>query len=434
MSTRVTPVGPGRTPLLPPPPERPPRRWRLSTFQALRHRNYRLYFAGQLVSLTGSWVQTAALTWVTYELTGQNRWTALVAAAQVVPTLLLGAWGGSLADRCPRRGLILATQSLLLALAGLLGALVLLGPATPAALLAVALAIGVVNAVDTPARLAFVIDMVGRDDLANAVALNSLQFNVARAVGPAAGAVLLEAVGAGPCFLLNGLSFLAVLAALACMRLPPRPAVRGGTSGPARGSLLEGFRHLARRRGLVLLLGLAGALTFFGWPVLSLLPDVSVKRLGAGNAGYSWMLSAVGLGALLGALTVASFGTGRGRLPLLAAGVVLAAAGLGGLSVVRSLPPALGCCALVGGGLILFFATGQAAMQLGSDDHNRGRILGIWLMVLSGAHPLGQLSAGAVADAWGVARVLALQGLGVALAAACVSALALAGRGRKSGG
>ncbi len=423
MATETTPGGPARSPTFPLSPETSGR-WRPGTFRALRHPNYRLYFLGQLVSLTGSWVQAAALTWVAYELTGQNRFTALVAAAQVVPTLLLGVWGGGLADRLPRRALIFGTQTALLALAGLLGALVLMGLATPAALLGIAALIGVVNAVDTPTRLAFVIDMVGRDDLANAIALNSLLFNVARAVGPAVSAGLLPWLGAGPCFLLNGLTFVAVLVALAHMRLPARatPLVQRHEAH----SLREGFRHLARQRPLLLLLLLAGAMAFFGWPVLSLLPDVSVKRLGAGNAGYSWMLSAVGLGALLGALAVASLSSPRWRFPLLGAGVVLGAAGLGGLSLARELPLAVGCCVLMGGGLILFFATGQAAMQLGSDDHNRGRIMGIWLMVLSGAHPLGHLSAGQVADTWGVAPVLGLQAAGIAVAGACVLLLALA--------
>jgi MFS family permease len=403
-------------------------RWRRGTFRALRHRNYRLYFAGQLVSLTGSWVQTAALTWLAWDLTHQSRWPALVGAAQTLPTLALGVWGGSLADRWPRRPLICATQTLLLLLAGLLAALVLLGQITPAGLLAVAGVIGIVNAVDTPARLAFIIDMVGRDDLPNAVALNSLQFNVARCVGPALCGVLLAGLGAGPCFVLNALTFLAVLAALAAMRLPPRPALPTG-SPPA--SLFAGFRHLGRHPLLLLLLLLAGALGLFGWPVLALLPALSARCLRAGHDGYAWMLSAVGAGALVGALLVASFGTRRGRLPLLMLGVVLASSALVGLALVRDLAPAAGCCALLGCGLILFFATGQGVMQLGAGDDNRGQVMGIWLMVLAGAQPLGQVCAGRLADAWGEPAVLALQACGIALAALAVGLLGLAGRLRR---
>ena len=191
-------------------------------------------------------MQTAALTWLAYRLTAGSSLPARVTAAQVVPTLLLGVWGGGLADRLPRRSLIFLAQAGLLLLALLLAGMVAFGLATPLALLAASLLIGVVNAIDTPARLAFVIDMVGRDDLMNAVALNSLLFNVARAVGPALGMLALPWVGLAGCFLLNGLTFLAVLAALAAMRLP-RPGRRAGRA--KRGSLASGFRHLARRRG-----------------------------------------------------------------------------------------------------------------------------------------------------------------------------------------
>jgi MFS family permease len=426
MTTPAAPAVPQRSPLLTPPADRRPPRWRIATFRALRHRNYRLYFAGQFVSLIGSWVQTAALTWVAYALTGSNAFTGLVGAAQVVPTLALGIWGGSLADRLPRRRLIFATQALLLTLAVLLGGPVTLGWATPAWLLAVAVCIGVVNAFDTPARMAFVIDMVGREDLANAVALNSMLFNVARAVGPGVCGLLLPLLGAGPCFLLNGLSFVAILIALACMTLPaapPRPA-----GHPGKSSLRQAMRQLAGDRGLVLLMVMAGAMAFFGWPMMTLLPDVSVKRLGAGNAGYSSMLSAVGFGALVGALLVASFGSGSRRKALLGGGVILTAAALLGLAAVRSLVPAVACCALFGCGLIQFFASGQATVQLGSADHHRGRILAVWLVVLSGAHPLGLLAAGRLADVYGVAFVIALQALGIAAAGLVVVLLKLARR------
>src|SRR3954447_22600805 len=193
---------------------------RPGTFRALRHYNYQLYFFSQVVSLTGSWVQTAALTWLAWDLTRQSRWPALVSAAQILPMLLLSVWGGGLADRLSRRLLIFLSQFGLLLLAFFLAALVAFDRVTPLALLVVSLFIGAVNAIDTPARLAFVFDMVGRDDLMNAVALNSLVFNAARAIGPALGAVALPWVGLAGCFFLNGLTFIAVLLALAAMRLP----------------------------------------------------------------------------------------------------------------------------------------------------------------------------------------------------------------------
>jgi MFS family permease len=398
----------------------------LATFRALRHFNYRLYFSGQLISLTGSWVQTTALTWLAYELTNQSsRWPALIMTAQVIPTLLLGVWGGSLADRWPRRSLIFITQSLLLLTALILAGLVYLDAITPLDLLAVSLVIGIVTAIDTPARLAFVIDMVGREDLANAIALNSLLFNVARAVGPPIGGFLLSHVGAGSCFLINGYTFVAVLVALPLMRLRPQQTVRH--DGP-HGTMVDAFRFLVGHRQLVLLLILAGALAFFGWPLLSLLPALADQQLHPADrsdaAVYtSILLGAVGVGALIGALVVATLSTRRRGL-LLTLGVVLGSVSLLTLAVTDSLTLASVGCALAGGGLILFFATSQAAMQLGCADHNRGRIMGIWLMVLSGAHPAGHMLSGFLADLYGVAPILVGQAAGIAVAGVVIGTLA----------
>jgi len=431
-------------------------RWRVETFRALRHRNYRLYFCGQFVSVTGSWAQSAALMWLAYELTHESRWPALVGAMQVLPTAVLGAWGGSLADRRPRRALIFLTQASLLLLAMLLGGLVLLGQVTPWHLLAVATAAGIVNAIDLPARLAFVIDMVGRDDLPNAIALNSMLFNLARMVGPIVSGILFTLVGrggmgqtaAGVCFLLNGLSFVAVLAALAWMELPPinpSPKRKRGNVplADASGSdIWVGFRYLGRHPRLILLLVLSGAMSLFGWPILSLLPAVADQRLRGSTEAYAWMLSAIGGGAGLASLVVASFSSSRMRRWFLAAGVCLASSSLLGLAMARSLSLAVGCCALLGCGLILFFPTSQSIMQLRSADHVRGRVMGIWSMVLSAAFPLGHLLAGNAADSWlndgsvndvlgrwlavgpgeasGLPLVLAIMGLGIAAASAVV--------------
>jgi MFS family permease len=397
------------------------------TFRALRHRNYRLYFAGQIVSLTGSWVQTAALTWLAYTLTAGSSLPARVTAAQVVPTLILGVWGGSLADRLPRRSLIFLSQVALLVLALALAAMVKFELVSAGALLAASVLIGVVNAVDTPARLAFVVDLVGRDDLMNAVALNSLVFNVARVVGPALGVLALPWVGLAGCFFLNGLTFVAVLVALAAMRLPPKVPT------PVRDVLLPvgGFRHLAGHPGLLLLLALAGSMAFFGWPVLALLPALSDQSLGAGSGGYSWMLSAIGFGALVGALIVATFGTTARRATLIAVGVAVGPASLLGLAWSSTLEQASACCAVAGCGLILFFATAQATMQLGAGEHNRGRVMGIWLMVLAGAQPAGNLVAGQLADACGVPFALAALAGGIAGTGGLVGIAALGLRRRR---
>ena len=308
-----------------------------------------------------------------------------------------------------------------------LAGMVAFGFVSPPALLGAAFLIGVVNAIDTPARLAFVVDMVGRDDLVNAVALNSLVFNVARVVGPALGMAALPLVGIAGCFFLNGLTFVAVLFALAAMRLParastPPPDTHLASSG--------GFRHLAARPGLLLLLALAGTMAFFGWPVLALLPALSDQSLAAGSSGYASLLSAIGVGALVGALVVATFGTPARRSLLISLGVAVGAASLAGLAASSTLPAACAFCAAAGCGLILFFATAQATMQLGAGEHNRGRIMGIWLVVLSGAQPAGNLVAGYLADTYGVPFALAALSAGIAVTGSLVGIAALSRRVR----
>lgn len=409
------PAGPARTTRMPP------------TFRALRHRNYRLYFFGQLVSLLGTLVQSTALMWLTYQLTRESGWTSLIAAVQVLPAFFLGPLGGALADRGPKRSLIFWTQAVYLLLALLLAGLVLGGTATRWHLLVIALANGLVNAVDLPARLAFVMDMVGRDDLVNAVALNSLLFNVARALGPALGGLLLVWLGAGVCFLLNALSYFAVLAALAAMDVDGA----GAGPGPERGGLrtfLGGFGHLAGRPLLAGLILLAGVLTLFGWSFIVLLPALAQRQLGAQEEGYGLLLSGTGSGALVAALLVASFGSLERRRLFLVGGSCLTAAALFGLSLARGLPEAVACCALLGCGLILFFATCQSVVQLSASDQNRGRIMGLWSMVICGALPLGNLLAGWAADLWTEAAVLRADAAGCAAVVLALVVLFALGR------
>jgi MFS family permease len=400
--------------------------WVPDTFRALRHRNYRLYFLGQLISLLGTLAQGAALSWLAFQLTHASRWPALISAAQVAPAFFLGPLGGALAERWPKRSLIFWTQAAYLVLAFVLAALVLTGVARPWHLLVIALGNGLVNALDLPARLAFVMDMVGREDLGNAVALNSLLFNVARAVGPMVGGPLLMYLGAGTCFLLNGLSYFAVLAALAAMnpltlRAPP-------ACGKERGSLasiLAGFGYLRQRRALAALILLAGVMTFFGWAFMVLLPALAQRQMGLREAGYCFLLSATGVGALVAAFTVASLDRHERRPLFLVAGCWLTVAALFALSQARSLSAGLLCCSLLGGGLILFFPTCQAVVQLSSSDGNRGRIMGIWSMVICGALPLGSLLAGLAADHWAEPTVLGIGSLGCAAAAVGVLVLTL---------
>lgn len=404
-------------------PTAAPRRPWAATFRALKHRDYRLYFVGQVVSLTGTWMQTTVLAWLAFHLTGQSKWPALISAAQLLPTLLLGAWTGTIADRWPKRRVLLATQSALLLVAATLTALVAADRVGRWELLALSAAAGVVLAVDLPARLSFIPDLVGgnRDDLMNAVALNSVLFNTARIIGPTLGAELLFNVGPAICFGFNALSYLAVLAALAAMNATGAP----GGAHEERGwrALLHGFASLAARPRLLLLIAAAGITAACGWPFLTLLPALAAKTLLLPERGYGFMVSATGAGALTAALTVATFGTWERRRRFIAGGIVLVGAGLLGLSLVREVWQALLCCALVGFGLISFFATSQSVVQLSADPASRGRIMGIWAMTWSGAVPIGNLLIGPAADLWDVPAVLL--GQSVALAAAAVLLLVL---------
>lgn len=384
-----------------------------ATFRSLRHRNYRLYFIGQLISLTGSWMQTTALMSLAFDLTGVSAWPARISAAQLLPTFLLGAWGGSLADRWPKRRLLIVTQAILLGLALLLMAVVLGRQPSPWELLAVTAAAGLVQAIDLPARLAFVMDMVGREDVTNAIALNSVLFNSARILGPLLAVTLLYHFEPAVCFLGNALSYLAVICALMSMDVAE-------TAGPPRKyegfrDLFAGFAELRRRPALLMLVAAAGTTSLCGWPFLSLLPALA-KQLTAPDSelaktAYGTMLSGTGLGALMAALTVARFGTWERRRHFLGLGVGILSSGLVCLSLAGVLPVSFVCCAGAGFGLVLFFSTGQGVLQLSASASNRGRLLGIWAMVLSGSAPFGNLIVGRAADHWGVAPVLRVQGL-----------------------
>ncbi len=252
-------------------------------------------------------------------------------------------------------------------------------------------------------------DMASREDLMNAVALNSMLFNVARALGPAFAGVLLVYLAPWACFFANGLSYVAVLWALALMTVDGAARVKQRDGGLR--SLHGGLAYLRQHRELAFLVLLATTTALCGWPFMALLPALSHHALASQHQGYSLMLSATGIGALAAAGALATFGSIERRAPLIGAGVALVSAGLIGLSFASELLLAGTCCATVGFGLILFLATSQTVLQLGASEHNRGRLMGIWAMVLSGAVPLGGLLAAPAADQWGEPVVILWLGI-----------------------
>ena len=391
-------------------------------FRALRHRDYRLYFWGQAVSLVGTWLQQAALVWLAYDLTGLSTWTGLVSMATILPTAFLAPFSGWLADLFAKKRIVQLAQTGMLIQAASLAILVWSGQATPERLVLWSLFAGLLQAIDLPTRLSFIKELTGPEDLANAVALNSMQFNLARALGPALAAGLLALVGPACCFALNALSYAAVLAVLWAMRA--RGETMEGTF--ARGGIWEGVRFALNHPPVGRLLVLVSLVALAGWPVLSLLPQVAVQRLGWHEAGYGTLLSAVGVGAVLSSLLVARRGFSASPWVYLRTGIVIAALG----ELVLAHAP-VGWCGMAGAfllgmGLILFTPTAQGVVQMAAVDGVRGRVMALWTMGMSLATPIGNAVTGPLADRYGVSMVLTgMAGLMVCL---------LAGTARKRNG
>jgi MFS family permease len=373
--------------------------WR-QTFAALRHRNFRLFFFGQLVSLSGTWMQNTAQSWLVYQLTGSKLLLGVVAAVGSAPMVLFSLWGGSVADRHPKRTVLLYTQSAMMLLAFVFAALVGSGLIRPWHILVLASLVGVAMAFDMPARQAFMVEMTSRDDLMNAVSLNSSIVNGARVVGPAVAGILIAQVGLTACFVLNGLSFVAVLAGLLMMQLPKfiPPAQPESNWQHA----LDGFAYVAKHRRVRTLLLLFAIVGVFGWSYSVLLPAFATDVLRVGSREYGLLLSANGIGALCGALTVAAYGDRLHRRLLVFGGLGVFSLMLLLLAGTRNFPLALLFMALAGWGMLLYFSTTNTLIQLSVADNMRGRVMGIWALVFGGMMPVGGLEAGTLSQWVGV--------------------------------
>ena len=381
-----------------------------ASFRALRHRDYRLIFTGQLVSMVGTWMQTVAQGWLVYRLSGKPALLGVVAFAGLAPAFLLGSLGGAVADRVDARRLALITQSVLLVQAAILGVLTLSGQVRIAHVMVLAVLMGVANAFDLPAGQVLVGRTVPREDLPNAIALNSSLFHGSRILGPSLAGLMVAGFGEGWCFLLNAASYLAALTGLAMVHLPKR------ASAATRGSLLEelaeGIRFVKNTPELRWLFVLLAFSTFLAMPYTVLLPAVVKDVLRAGPRELGWIMAAGGVGATVGALRLASQRDPRGLmrtllLALAAMALVLpafAASRNPWLSVALILP--LGFC------MVSVNTSNNTLVQLEVPDRLRGRVISLHGMVFMGALPLGSLMAGVVAQHVGVPWALALGGLG----------------------
>ncbi|EYF05826.1 MFS transporter [Chondromyces apiculatus] len=376
--------------------------------RAFRHRNYRVFFTGQLISLIGTWMQSVAQAWLVYRLTGSALLLGAIGFAGQFPVFLLATVGGAVADRWSRRAVLVVTQAASMSLALVLAGLTLSHLIRIEHVFVMASLLGVVNAFDIPTRQSFVVEMVGRDDLPNAIALNSSVFNGARIVGPAVAAVLVDAIGEGYCFLANGLSFVAVITGLLALRLPPRPAPPKHASAFA--AALEGFRFVARTQAVRALLLLLGLVSLTAAPYLVLLPAFAARVLQGGPRAYGLLMVAAGLGAVTAALTLAA----RQKLEGLGRWVVCACACLGVSLVLFSLSRIFWLSWLLllpaGFGMMVYMAGTNTLVQSIVPDALRGRVMAVYSMMFMGLSPMGALLAGWLADRIGPAPTVTLGG------------------------
>jgi MFS family permease len=392
------------------------------TFASLRHRNFRLYWFSQLVSLIGTWMQSVAQGWLVLELTDSPFWLGAVGAAGTLPILLFSLLGGVASDRLSKRGLLIATQSVSTVLALVLAVLAHGHWVVVWEVMVIAFLLGTVNALDMPARQAFVMDMVGRPDLLNAIALNSFVFNAARVIGPAIAGGIVAWAGVAACFYLNAASFVPVVVALALMR--GLPAGGGARRQSVAANLREGFAYLARERRFQGFIGLVAAGSLLGFPCIILLPAFARDVLHTHAGGFGALMACTGAGALVSALALAS-GRGIDGRAVVAAGMLFGASLLG-LSASRSFLSAVPLLIAAGAGMVAQAATSNTLIQAMVPDALRGRLMSIFTLVMLGGTPLGNLAIGALAHRVGTPAAVATFG-----ATLCVSVVLIAGARRE---
>jgi MFS family permease len=375
----------------------------------LRHRNFQLFFGGQLISLIGTWMQNVAQAWLVYRLTGSSLLLGSVGFASQIPVFLFAPIGGIVADRFNRHRVVIATQATSMVLAFILAALTLTDKIQVWHVFVLASLMGIVNAFDIPARQSFLVDMVGKEDLMNAIALNSSMFNGARIIGPAVAGVLVASIGEGWCFFVNGVSYIAVITGLLLMKLPPR-AYQRPTGSPLE-HIIEGFRfvrHTAPIRAILLLLGL---ISLVAMPYTVLMPVFADRILHGGARGLGILMGATGVGALLAALALATrrgvYGLGRW--------VAFSCAGFGVSLVLfsfsRNFWLSTALLLPVGFCMMLETSSSNTLIQAMVPDHLRGRVMAVYSMMFMGMAPFGALLGGALADRIGAPLTVAMGGI-----------------------
>lgn len=397
--------------------ERPPRgpepteaggsRWQVAG-RALRHRNFQLFFSGQLISLIGTWMQSVAQSWLVYRLTGSALLLGSVGFASQIPVFLFAPIGGLAADRFNRRHIVICTQVASMVLASILAALTLFHKIEVWHVFALAALLGIVNAFDIPGRQSFLVDMVGKEDLMNAIALNSSMFNGARVIGPAIAGILVAKIGEGWCFFANAVSYIAVIIGLLLMRV--HSPARASNASPFE-HVMEGFRFVNQTAPIRALLLLLGIVSLVGMPYVVLMPIFADQILHGGARGLGILMGSTGVGALLGALTLAF----REGVKGLGRWVAWCCAGFGASLVIFSLSHSFWISVIlllpVGYSMMLQMACSNTLIQVMVPDALRGRVMAVYSMMFMGMAPIGALLGGALAESLGAPVTVAIGGV-----------------------
>jgi MFS family permease len=387
--------------------------------RSLRHRNFQLFFGGQLISLIGTWMQNVAQAWLVYRLTGSSFLLGAVGFAGQIPVFLMAPLGGIVADRKNRHRVVVATQTVAMLLAFILAGLTLTGMVHVWHIFMLAGLLGVVYAFDIPARQAFIVDMVGKGDLINAIALNSSMFNGARVVGPAIAGLLVASIGEGWCFFGNAVSYIAVIIGLLLMRVTWQ---RGNPSGSPVENIVEGFQYVRRTRPIRVLLLLLGLVSLVGMPYAVLMPIFADRILHRGASGLGILMGATGVGALIGALSLAF----KRGLKGLGNWVLLSSAGFGATLILFGISKnfwlSVAVLAPVGYCMMVQMASSNTLIQSMVPDRLRGRVMAVYSMMFMGMAPIGALGAGAVAAHLGAPLTVSIGGMACILGSAAFGA------------
>ncbi len=377
---------------------------RLSTFESLRYRNFRLFWFGQFMSLIGSWMQTVGQGWLVLELTNSSFLLGLVSAIGSLPVLFLSIFAGVVADKVRKRNLIIVTQTSLTILAFSIGIITYMGIVKFWHILVIVALFGVANAFDMPARQAFVVELVDKESLMNAIALNSSIFNGARIIGPAIAGVMVSSIGVAGCFILNAISFIPVIVGLSLIDGEFR--VDSSSNDSVIESLKGGFLYLKENPNIFFIIIMVAINSVFGMPYITLMPVFARDVFKVGAQGLGFLMSATGVGALIGALFIASIGRYKYKGRLLITGIIGFSIFLLLFTITRSFTVAIWMLVFTGFCMIVFTSTANTTVQTYTQDDMRGRVMSFYTTFFTGMAPLGNLQAGYLANFWGAPKAI----------------------------